>query len=131
MGSDPEKAAEYERTWDNLMVGTERKLSAELRVIVTRAVQAGLTQDEIDDQGPAGALDQGGFVFEDKPPQWPTCTRCISATGGIGVACFNFESALEWRGRGQPNGQRSELPPGHQPAARGRAQASLRVRCPQ
>ena len=63
MGSDPEKAAEYDRTVDNLMVSTARKLSAELRVVVTRAVQAGLTQDEIDDHGPAGALDEGGSVF--------------------------------------------------------------------
>ena len=64
MGSDPEKAAEYDRTLENLMVSTARKLSAELRVVVTRAVQAGLTQDEIDDHGPAGALDEGGSVFE-------------------------------------------------------------------
>ena len=63
MDSDSEKAAEYERTVDNLMVSTARKLSAELRVVVTRAVQAGLTQDEIDDHGPAGALDEGGSVF--------------------------------------------------------------------
>ena len=64
MDGDPEKAAEYERTLENLMVSTARKLSAELRVVVTRAVQAGLTQDEIDDHGPAGALDEGGSVFE-------------------------------------------------------------------
>ena len=63
MDSNPEQAAEYDRTVDNLMVSTTRKLSAELRVVVTRAVQAGLTQDEIDDHGPAGALDEGGSVF--------------------------------------------------------------------
>jgi hypothetical protein len=62
--SDPEKAAEYARTLENLMGSTARKLSAELRVVVTRAVQAGLTQDEVDDHGPAGALDEGGSVFE-------------------------------------------------------------------
>ena len=37
MDSDSEKAAEYDRTVDNLMASTARKLSAELRVVVTRA----------------------------------------------------------------------------------------------
>ena len=56
------------------MVGTERKLSAELSVIVTRAVQAGLTQDEIDDHGPAAALfiDKDGYLMQrdDQSSEW-------------------------------------------------------------